>query len=63
MAEKIDCPECGNEVESTDDLETGGEVREMEADDSSVTLFQNHDLFLCKGCKKPLGFERSSGSE
>lgn len=60
MAETLSCPECEKEIESTDDLEEGGKIAELETDDDgSVTLFENHDLFLCKDCKKPLGMSRS----
>lgn len=57
MAE-LECSDCGTEIESTDDLEQT-ELPEVEADDSSVSLYGNTDLFLCSGCKKPLGVGRS----
>lgn len=63
MADKIDCPECGKEIESADELEKHGEVHEIETDDDSFSLFGNRDLFLCKDCKKPLGVGRSPASE
>ena len=57
MADTLACPECGTEVESADDLETGSSVPEVETtEDGGVRLFRNRDLFLCKNCKKPLGF-------
>lgn len=60
MTDTLSCPECEEEIESTDELEDGGEVAEIEADDDgSITLFENRDLFLCKNCKKPLGMSRS----
>jgi len=60
MTDTLSCPECEKEIESTDDLEEGGEIAEIETDDDgSVSLFENHDLFLCEGCKKPLGVSRS----
>jgi hypothetical protein len=60
MGDTLTCEECGEEVDSIDDLEEGHEVAEIESDDDgSITLFQNHDLFLCKNCKKPLGMSRS----
>lgn len=60
MSDTLSCPECDEEIESTDQLETGEQVPEIEEDDDgSLTLFQNHDLFLCKNCKKPLGMSRS----
>jgi uncharacterized protein with PIN domain len=60
MSDTLSCPECDEEIESTDELETGEQVPEVEEDDDgSLTLFQNHDLFLCKNCKKPLGMSRS----
>ena len=59
MTESLFCPECEKEIESTDDLEEGGEITEIETeDDGAVTLFENHDLFLCEGCKRPLGTSR-----
>lgn len=59
MGDTLTCPECGNEAESIEELESEHGVPEVEVqDDGSVSLFENHDLFLCKGCKAPLGFER-----
>jgi len=59
MEGSLTCSECGNEVESTDDLEVEEGIAEIEVGrDGSVTLFENHDLFLCKGCKNPLGFRK-----
>lgn len=60
MTDSLSCPECETEIESTDELEEGGEIPEIEQeDDGSISLFENHDLFLCKNCKKPLGMSRS----
>ena len=56
MAE-LECSDCGTEIESTDDLEQT-ELPEVEADDGGVSLYGNRDLFLCSGCKKPLGVGR-----
>lgn len=58
MTDKIDCPDCGNEIESPDDIETD-DIQEMEANDS-VTLYGNRDLYRCKNCKKALGVGRST---
>jgi hypothetical protein len=59
MGDTLTCSECGNEVESADDLEAEEEIAELEVESNgSVTLFENHDLFLCKGCKNPLGFRK-----
>ncbi len=59
MSDTVSCPDCGTEIESADDLEQE-DVPEIEThDDGSITLFENNDLFLCKGCKKPLGMSRS----
>jgi len=30
------------------------------SDDGSIHLYENHDLFLCKNCRKPLGISRPS---
>jgi hypothetical protein len=58
MAE-TECPECGNEIESTADLERT-EVPEIETDDNNeFSLHDNRDLFLCSGCKKPMGVGRT----
>ncbi len=60
MSDTLSCPDCETEIESLDELEREGEVSEIEAtEDNSISLFENHDLFLCKNCKKPLGFSRS----
>ena len=59
MGDTLTCPECGKDVESADELESGHEVAEVEIeDDGSFSLFENHDLFLCKDCKNPLGFRK-----
>ncbi|MEF8812229.1 MAG: hypothetical protein V5A55_00175 [Halovenus sp.] len=60
MGDTLSCPECGEEVESAEELETQHDVPEVEVDDDgSLTLFENNDLFLCKNCKKPLGMPRT----
>jgi DNA-directed RNA polymerase subunit RPC12/RpoP len=59
MTEQIDCPECGSEIESDDDIDTDS-IQEMDASDNSVTLYGNRDLYRCKNCKKPLGVGRST---
>lgn len=50
------CSECGDEIDSLDDLERQ-DVEEIEPkDDGSFSLYGNkHDLFLCKGCRNPMG--------
>jgi hypothetical protein len=59
MADSLSCPECGNEVESTDELEAGHDVSEIEMeDDGSISVYEKRDLFLCKDCKNPLGVSR-----
>ena len=59
MADTLTCSECGNEVESADDLESNEEIAEIEVESNgSIRLFENRDLFLCKGCKNPLGFRK-----
>lgn len=53
-----ECPECGTEIESADDLEQT-EVPEIETDkENGVTVYENTDLYLCGGCKKPMGVGR-----
>lgn len=58
MGDSVTCPECGAEVESMDELEKDHEVAEIEADDDGFNHYGNRDLFLCKGCKEPLGVGR-----
>lgn len=59
MSDSLTCSECGKDIESTDDLERT-EVPAVETDeDGSVSLYGNDDLYLCSGCKKPLGVGRS----
>ncbi|MEF8826991.1 MAG: hypothetical protein V5A27_11745 [Halapricum sp.] len=56
MGDTLTCPECGNEIESMEHLETAHEVTEVEPqEDGSFNLFEKNDLFLCKNCRKPLG--------
>lgn len=58
MADTLTCDDCGHEAESTDDLETT-EVPQVEADEGGAfNVYENNDLYLCKGCKKPLGVDR-----
>ncbi len=53
------CPECGAEHETIDDFETES-VQEFEVEeDGSFSLHENKDLFLCKGCREPMGVGRS----
>jgi hypothetical protein len=57
MGDTLTCPECGNEAESIEELDAEHEVLEVDVqDDGSISLFENRDLFLCEGCKAPLGF-------
>lgn len=59
MSQGESCPECGEAIESSADLETET-VPEIEVeDDGSFDLYGNTDLYLCKGCKKPMGVGRS----
>ena len=59
MGDTVTCPECGETVDSVEQLETNHAVPEIEEnDDGSVSLFENSDLFLCKNCKSPLGVRR-----
>jgi|GEM_PF-776996 hypothetical protein len=60
MADALTCPDCGKEIESADDLEEGEEVTEIEIENGTVSPYRDRtgDLFLCGGCKRPLGFDR-----
>ncbi|MDS0260591.1 hypothetical protein NDI56_14385 [Haloarcula sp. S1CR25-12] len=60
MAATMTCPGCGNDIESTDDLEESEAVTEIDTEGGTVTPYgdKTGDLFLCKACKRPLGFER-----
>jgi hypothetical protein len=59
MGDTITCPECGETVDSVEQLETEHDVPGVEEnDDGSISLFGNDDLFLCKNCKSPLGIRR-----
>lgn len=60
MADTMSCPDCGNEIESTDDLEAGEELTEVATENGTVSPYRDRtgDLFLCGGCKRPLGFKR-----
>lgn len=60
MADTLTCPDCEKEIETTDDLEAAEELTEIERDGGTVSPYQDKtgDLFLCGGCKRPLGFER-----
>jgi hypothetical protein len=60
MTDTLSCPECGTDVDSADDLDTGEEVAEVEVEaDGSIDLFEKRDLFLCSDCRNPLGVSRS----
>jgi len=61
MADELTCPECDETIESTDDIEEAEELTEIETDDTSVSPYKDKtgNMFLCKGCKRPLGFERN----
>jgi hypothetical protein len=40
-------------------LEVKTEVPAVEtSEDGSINLYENHDLFLCSNCRKPLGISR-----
>lgn len=55
MADEMSCPDCDHGIESVDDL-VREEIPEIEVDaDGSFDLFGKNDLFLCKGCRKPMG--------
>jgi len=60
VPDTLSCPECGTDVDSADDLDTGEEVAEVEIEaDGSIDLFEKRDLFLCSDCRNPLGVSRS----
>jgi len=56
MTDSTECPNCGDQLETVDDLEETEVTRIDTNDDGSFNLFGNADLFLCEGCKNPLGF-------
>lgn len=60
MADELECPECDKTIESTDELEQAEEITEIETDGGDVNPYRDEtgDLFLCSGCKRPLGFKR-----
>jgi len=60
MAETLTCPDCDKEIETTADLEESEEITEIETDGETVSPYADKtgNLFLCGGCKRPLGFER-----
>ena len=60
MLDTMTCPDCGTDIESTDDLEESEELTEIETDGETVSPYRDKtgDLFLCSGCKRPLGFRR-----
>lgn len=60
MAE-LECAECGNEIESAEDL-VEREVEQIETDeDGSVSVYgDKENLFLCEGCREPMGVGRSN---
>ena len=60
MPDTLTCPDCEREIESTEDLEESETVTEIETDGETVSPYKDKtgDLFLCAGCKRPLGFER-----
>jgi len=61
MTDTLHCQNCEKEIESTDDLERV-EAPEVEPDgDGGFSLHGNDDLFLCRGCKKPMGVGRRTG--
>jgi len=65
MGENITCPECGDEVESMEDLEKAHkhEVPEFDVEeDGGFKLYGNRDLYLCKNCKSHLGVRRKKRS-
>jgi hypothetical protein len=60
MTDTLSCPECGTDVDSADDLDTGEELTQVEIEaDGSIDLFEKRDLFLCSDCRNPLGVSRS----
>lgn len=60
MADTLTCPDCEKEIETRDDLEAGEEITEIETVNQAISPYKDRtgNLFLCGGCKRPLGFER-----
>lgn len=60
MADTMTCPDCGKNIETADDLEEGEELTEIATEEGTISPYSDKtgDLFLCGGCKRPLGFER-----
>ena len=63
MTDELVCPECGEEAKSTDDLEQTAVPEVSENEDGGVSLHSNADLFLCSGCKEPMGVGRNRADE
>jgi len=57
----LECTECGNEIESADDL-VQESAEEIETDDDgSVSVYgDKQNLFLCEDCRKLMGVGRST---
>ncbi|PSP33331.1 hypothetical protein BRC64_03805 [Halobacteriales archaeon QH_10_67_22] len=65
MGETITCPDCGDEVESMEDMEAAHKHAVPEfgvEEDGDFSLHGNKDLFLCNSCKNPLGVRRKKQS-
>lgn len=64
MGDTITCEECGDEVESMEDLEEAhkDEVPEFEVHEGEFKVYGNNDLYRCKSCKNPLGTHRKQQS-
>ncbi|SNR44952.1 hypothetical protein [Halorubrum vacuolatum] len=60
MSGPLTCPQCGETIESADDLESE-EVSEMEvSDDGSISVYSsNKTFFRCRKCRTAMGVGHS----
>lgn len=56
VTESVQCPECGELIESMDQIDTE-EVQEITSKPKGGIGYgeATHNLYLCKNCRKPLG--------
>jgi predicted RNA-binding Zn-ribbon protein involved in translation (DUF1610 family) len=60
MSGPVSCPQCGETIESTDDLEAE-ETHELDVDeDGSVSVYSDNGTFYrCRACRGALGVGHS----